>query len=214
MKNIKKIIIGIIVLVLIIVLVVFFYRSRPTQWQKTLDAVSNNFATSTINTIQDNQESTSTSIAPIIEAPVIDFNDPKILADARSIPKDLSVMHIRKVFNEYVSGVQGNLDYDAVLDTTEEYRKESIAQFDKSLYKSRFIVNDVNSAPMGGEVYDIIFIDYPQQVYSAWIYMQGSEDNIGPSFRTFQINDAYPANYGEELLRLNPSLKTNTTLSI
>lgn len=210
MENSKKIIIGIIALALIIVLAVIFSysKTKPTQPQNTLETASSNQATSTVDVTQDNQASTTTSVAPIL-----DFSDSKMLTIARSIPKDISVIHIRKVFNEYVSGAKGNLDYDDVLNTTEVYKEDSLSQFDKSLYRSRFIVNAVNSNAMGGELYDVIFLDYPQKVYSAWIYMQG-EGTGTPSFRTFQINDAYPVNYGEEFLRLNPRLKTDTSLSI
>ena len=208
MKNKKKITIGIIIFGLIVVMAIFVYHSK----QETATHATDN-TSSTTDTVQNNQESTTSPIAP-----TIDFNNPKILADARSIPKDPSVIHIRKVFNEYLSGAYGKTNDDGVFDIPpSDYAQGGMVggfdSFDKSIYQSRFIINAVNSNVTGGEDYDIIFLDHPEHVYIAWIYMEG-EGTGTPSFRTFWLNTGYPANYGEELLRLNPRLKTDTTLSI
>src|ERR1035437_1203643 len=206
MKNKRNIIIGIIAVVLIIVLTVLFYHSKqgPAQWQKTLEAVSNSSpATSTTDVTQ---ESTTTSITP-----PIDLNNPKILANTRSFIKDPSVIHIREIFNEYLKGNPVN---DDVFDTGDSSIEADLGVFDKTLYRSRFTVIAHSDDAMGRNLYDFIFLDYPQHVYSVLIYVQGYGNDIKPRFMSFGINDSYATNYGEELLRLNPRIKTDTTLSI
>jgi hypothetical protein len=214
-KDNKKIIIGIIALAFIIVLTVFIYHSQKGSIQNQESTSTDNVATTTDITQTDHGSQGSTTS---LIAPTIDFNNPKTLAFARSIPKDPSVIHIRKVFNEYLSGAYGKTNDDGVFDIPpSDYAQGGMVggfdSFDKSIYQSRFIINAVNSNVTGGEDYDIIFLDHPEHVYIAWIYMEG-EGTGTPSFRTFWLNTGYPANYGEELLRLNPRLKTDTTLSI
>jgi len=141
----------------------------------------------------------------------IDFNDPKILAALaamRAILKDPEVKLIRKVFNEYLNDFNKNTNNDLALDTW-AFGIDDLNSFDKSLYRSRFVVDSWGPSVAGGEEYNIIFLDYPEQVYYVWIY-----NTSKPHFREFFVADSYPSNYGVDLLRLNPRLVTDPTLSI
>lgn len=124
-------------------------------------------------------------------------------------------MHIREVFNAYLSGNRENLS-DPVLHISSSTPGDvdgGFDAFDKSLYLSRFVILSSDGAVGGGEDFYILFLDHPQHIYSAWMYYE-SEGTSKPSFRIFWRSAVDPPNYGEEMLRLNPRLKTDATLSI
>jgi hypothetical protein len=163
------------------------------------------------STLTSEQASTTPSTEP--EAPTIDFSDPSMLTQARAIPKTPQAIHIRKVLNAYLQGT--SMDDSVLTLTPADYTQMDMvggfASFDKSLYKSRFIVITVNPDIAGGEEYDLLFLDHPDHIYTAWLYQLGATNTY--EFREFWRNDDYPSNFGTDFIQLNPRVAQDATLS-
>lgn len=74
-------------------------------------------------------------------------------------------IYLRSLFNDYLAGRTGQTDEN---DRTSEYAL--LDRWDKSYYKSKFVVLAAKKALMGGNVISILFLDKPDRVFNAWVY--------------------------------------------
>lgn len=89
--------------------------------------------------------------------------------------QNLFAIHIRKALDGYLNG--SNFGMDIPEATIEKRDNEGtiygLSAFDKSYYKSKFIVWAINEHLGGGYDIDIIFQDKPDKMFSAWVYQLG-----------------------------------------
>ena len=95
-----------------------------------------------------------------------------------AVYKNRDVRYLRSLFNDYLAGrrVQtggrDRADEFTLLDT-----------WNKSYYKSKFIVLTFNKALGGGSQFSILFLDNPDRVFNVWVYPAAGEE---PELRTFE----------------------------
>ncbi len=97
------------------------------------------------------------------------------------------VIAIRKALDSYLSGKDDYLEDLAIESSKDEDAAVSgLDSFDKSYYKSKFIVYYKNRAIVGGQTIQIIFVDKPDKLFVAWVYDIGDVGNY--TLRTFYEN--------------------------
>lgn len=120
---------------------------------------------------------------------LLKFNfDPQVYNDAKSVnisSQDSAeqsnyykvydnpyVIYLRKSFNAYL-----NNDINSVSISTTAIEKNikdgiinGLDSFDKSYYKSKFVVITINDSLAGGKDIQIIFQDKPDRIFYAWVY--------------------------------------------
>jgi len=89
------------------------------------------------------------------------------------------VLATRKALNSYLYGDIDSLDRDIAIEKGEDNNGAltGLDSFDKSYYKSKFVVFAINNSISGGQMISIIFKDKPDKVFLAWIYDVGNEGN-------------------------------------
>lgn len=85
------------------------------------------------------------------------------------------VVHVRTALNGYLDGSnEGMWNPDLTINKHEEGEYISgLAAFDKSYYRSKFVVLAVKDFVGGGKEINIIFQDKPDTLFSAWVYSPG-----------------------------------------
>lgn len=122
----------------------------------------------------------------------------------KKVSKDNFVKYLRLALNNFLSGKYGTPTnpktsykcYDTGLidgvqcpdgafdDNGYTY---GLSKIDPTYLKSKFIVLQVDSAPMGGETIILLFKDKPDKVFGAWVY--GYSENRGFDLRAFSEYD-------------------------
>ena len=99
------------------------------------------------------------------------------------------IKHIRTAVNSYLSGTNEGIDEYAVQKTTlDSGKKCGLDNFDKSYYKSKFIILSAGENDYGGVQADLFFIDKPDTLFWAWVYKLGGDG--GYELRGFCESDA------------------------
>lgn len=105
---------------------------------------------------------------------------------------DPFVIHIRSSFNNYLVGSTNQISENAVkANKSVDSTVSGLDSFDKSYYKSKFIIFAINDSLMGGKVINIVFQDKPDKLFNAWVYQitDGSYE-----LRGFWQNMSFDAN--------------------
>lgn len=109
---------------------------------------------------------TSTPIAPI------QFTQDQLQGYYDSY-KDPYVIHLRKALNGYLDGTNYGMDGPASVikpDTSINGLLGGLSSFDKSYYRSKFIVYSIDNSFAGGKDIYVVFQDKPDKVFLAWVY--------------------------------------------
>jgi len=80
------------------------------------------------------------------------------------------VKNIRTGLNGYLDGTNIGVDEYAIEKSDLNEKKCGLNSFDKSYYKSKFIVVSASDNDYGGVQADIFFIDKPDTLFWAWVY--------------------------------------------
>ena len=110
---------------------------------------------------------------------------------------DPYVIHLRKSLNGYLDGTNYGMDAPEFIisgnrDIEESTgHKSGLASFDKSYYKSKFIVLSLENSITGGMNITFVFQDKSDRIFWAWIYpLRGEGDEIaGYDLRGFSEMD-------------------------
>lgn len=98
--------------------------------------------------------------------------NPKELEEYYQTYKKPYVQFVRKALDAYLandsSGV--NISMGAVTKDHREGIISGLDSFDKSYYKSKFVVVTINDSIAGGKDIQIIFQDKPDRIFYAWVY--------------------------------------------
>lgn len=88
------------------------------------------------------------------------------------------VRHIRIALNGYLDGSNKGIEDDSVINGMGEDTNNlncGLSKFDKSYYKSKFIIWNSEPNKYGGMATDIVFIDKPDTIFWAWVYQYHNE---------------------------------------
>lgn len=86
------------------------------------------------------------------------------------------VKHIRVALNGYLAGTNNGVE-EGALDAGESTPECGLNTFDKSYYKSKFIVYDVGDNDYGGVQTNIVFVDKPDTIFWAWTYRYAGDED-------------------------------------
>lgn len=84
------------------------------------------------------------------------------------------VKHIRTALDGHLSGTSNGVEEDGTLGNDSENLNCGPNSFDKSYYKSKFIVFDAENSDYGGVSAHIVFINKPDTIFWTWIYQYDS----------------------------------------
>lgn len=100
-----------------------------------------------------------------------DFSEDE-LESYYAVYKDPYVLHLRKALNGYLNGTNEGMEIPiAVIESQViDGKQYGLSAFDKSYYKSKFVVLYLDNTDMGGKVIDILFQDKPDKIFRAWVY--------------------------------------------
>jgi hypothetical protein len=94
------------------------------------------------------------------------------------------IKHIRTGLNAYLDGTNNGVDEYAIKKSNlDSGKKCGLDNFDKSYYKSKFIVLSAKDSDIGGVQADLFFIDKPDTIFLAWVYK--TENNDKYNLRAF-----------------------------
>ncbi|MBI4065337.1 hypothetical protein HY409_03130 [Candidatus Gottesmanbacteria bacterium] len=121
----------------------------------------------------------STSPSSITEETPIELKEvklselnPKELKEYYQVYKKPYVQFLRKALDAYLandsSGV--NISMGAVKEDRREGIITGLDAFDKSYYKSKFVVVTINDSIAGGKDIQIMFQEKPDRIFYAWVY--------------------------------------------
>lgn len=100
------------------------------------------------------------------------------------------IKHIRVALNGYLDGSNKGIEDDFVINGSNNDSNCGLAKFDKSYYRSKFIVFNASDNDYGGVQANIIFISKPDTTFWAWIYKLATEDGEnGYTLRGFCANN-------------------------
>jgi len=82
------------------------------------------------------------------------------------------VIHLRKALNGYLDGSNYGMDTPEIVISGKRTDEtiDGLSSFDKSYYRSRFIVCIIRDFIGGGKEISIIFQDKPDKLFKAWVY--------------------------------------------
>lgn len=86
------------------------------------------------------------------------------------------ITHIRVALNNYLSGSTVGIEENA-LDNISDSEECGLDTFDKSYYKSKFIIYGAGRNDYGGVQADIIFLDNSDSIFWVWIYRYAGEED-------------------------------------
>ncbi len=94
------------------------------------------------------------------------------------------IKHIRTGLNAYLDGTNNGVDEYAIKKSNlDSGKKCGLDNFDKSYYKSKFIILSAKDNETGGVQADLFFVDKPDAIFWAWIYK--TENNGKYNLRAF-----------------------------
>lgn len=89
--------------------------------------------------------------------------------------KNPFIRHIRVAFDSYFKGLDTGIGKEAI-EGLSDMPNCGMNKFDKSYYKSKFIVWDSEPSIYGGMVVDIVFIDKLDTIFWTWVYQYDNGD--------------------------------------
>lgn len=150
----KKTIINLILLSVIFLIGIFAYTSIKNPDSKKI--------------INDNSVSIATNLPAETDKLQLTEAELKQYYDSYNDP---FVIHIRNSFNNYLVGSTKGISESAIkTERSTDGTVSGLDSFDRSYYKSKFIVFAINDGLMGGKVINIIFQDNPDKLFNAWVY--------------------------------------------
>lgn len=86
--------------------------------------------------------------------------------------KNPFVLHLRKALNGYLNGTNIGVESPnlVIKEDTVKGSPTGLDSFDKSYYKSKFIVYSIDDSVAGGKEIRIIFQDKPDKMFIGWVY--------------------------------------------
>jgi len=90
--------------------------------------------------------------------------------------KNADVRHLRVWFDGYLDGSRG---------TAQE--RQILRKWDKTYFRSKFIVMSREANTFGGTLITILFQDRPDKVFVAWVYPEGSKKEL--TLRRLDLGD-------------------------
>ncbi len=111
------------------------------------------------------------------------------------------IKHIRTALHGYLDGTNDGVEVDSLALGTQNERC-GLEHFDKSYYRSKFVIYSAENNEYGGVEANIIFIDKPNAVFWAWVYQYGGDENGDKKYalRGF-CEQKLPAEHKAELLK-------------
>lgn len=98
--------------------------------------------------------------------------------DEEEIYNNPYIKHIRTSLNNYLLGETNNgIEKYTLNSPGQEDINCGLDNFDKSYYKSKFIVYGVGNNDYGGVVANIVFVDKPDTIFWTWVYNIGGDNN-------------------------------------
>jgi len=99
------------------------------------------------------------------------------------IYKNPFVTHIRVALNGYLDGSNTGVEDSSVINGIENSGLDcGLSKYDKSYFKSKFIVWSSETNKYGGRSTYIIFTDKPDTIFWAWVYKIDTDEYILRSF--------------------------------
>jgi hypothetical protein len=84
----------------------------------------------------------------------------------QSVYRNPFVVHLRKALDNYSQGSTAGIEEGAEL-----------ASFDRAYYRSKFYVLGIGDTMYGGKNIEVVFLDKPDKVFSAWVYKYAALPN-------------------------------------
>ena len=81
------------------------------------------------------------------------------------------IKHVRVALNGYLDGSNTGVESASLGDTDE--MKCGLNNFDKTYYRSKFIILDASDNDYGGVQAEIVFVDKPDTIFWVWVYRLG-----------------------------------------
>lgn len=83
------------------------------------------------------------------------------------------IKHIRIALNEYLAGTNAGIEGPALGDASDP--KCGLTNFDKSYYKSKFVIIEAEDNDYGGVTAYIVFVNKPDSIFWTWVYQLGGD---------------------------------------
>jgi hypothetical protein len=96
------------------------------------------------------------------------------LKEYHSLYQDPFVLQVRRSLDRYLRGEFRGLEWAPVVKGILGDGTDGLGSFDKSYYKSKFIVIQTEGFLGGGKTVSIVFIDRPDRMFDVWIYRLAS----------------------------------------
>lgn len=122
---------------------------------------------------------------------------------------------IRQGLNGYLDGTNDGMDTpELVINPLEGSATYSsgLKSFDKSYYRSKFVVLSSVDSMAGGQELNILFRDKPDKVFVAWVYHYPGNDYF--DLRGFAENPTFTKDWIENFVKTNGDLLQNEQKSI
>ena len=104
--------------------------------------------------------------------------------------KNPFVIHIRKALDAYLAGdnISVKTSEDAIKSETKDGYVSGLDSFDKTYFKSKFIVFSINDSDVLGKIITIIFQDKPDRIFNACVYQDSNDEYILQFFGSKNID--------------------------
>ncbi|MSU74836.1 hypothetical protein EXS57_03640 [Candidatus Kaiserbacteria bacterium] len=114
------------------------------------------------------------------------------------------ILHIRTALKGYLDGSNNGVEAGVTeVDTKSDCGLDA---YDKSYYKSKFIVLGASVNPYGGVNADILFVDKPDTFYWAWVYQYGGGEYILRSFCKAGPKEGTEEEFAKMMKRVLPTV--------
>jgi hypothetical protein len=147
--------------ILILVAALFLANKRNKQ------SVGNPSPTATTTQISEEAQATDENVPNLTEEEI--YNNP-------------FVKHIRAALNGYLNGSNEGIEDDLVIngfnDSSGNDLNCGLAKFDKSYYKSKFIVWSSEPGKFGGIITNLVFTEKPDTVFEAMVYQYADGEYV------------------------------------
>lgn len=87
------------------------------------------------------------------------------------------IQHIRTALKGYLDGTNNGVEESALTNESSGDMNCGLKNFDKDIYKGKFVVVKALDNDYGGVQADIVFINNPKIVFWVWIYQYGTWDS-------------------------------------
>jgi len=119
-------------------------------------------------------------------------------ASYQAVYRDPFVVHLRKALDNYARGAtEGN--EAGTQEPIYKSVREDLARFDRSYYRSKFIVLAIHNGSFGGKIINVVFLDKSDRVFTAWVYRIAESDYELRGFQEKTVSDRYMQNVQESV---------------